>query len=285
MDTHADAAISTVATAPSPATSGTSLVVTAGEGARFPSGSFDVTIWPSGAQPSWAAGSAAGGNFEMCRATISTDTLTLTRAQYGTSARTVVVGDQIALNVTKKSLTDIETAAVGATVVNSGFWVGQRTIGALATGAITQNQEYAFVVQLKAGTLTRIGCYVGSGQASNTFRLGIRNNSNGYPGSVLLDAGTVDASSGGNKTITISQAVADAAYWLTITEQAGAGGATTAINPSPGVPPVGYFINDSGNIFQSVVAFTQTGVSGALGSWSATVAGITTNAPMVFVRN
>lgn len=100
-DSLKNAAYSLVATAPSPASSGTSLVLTAGEGDRFPSsGSFDVVIWKSGESPAWAAGAATGGNFEICRATRSGDTLTLTRAQYGTSARTVVVGDQVAQNVT-----------------------------------------------------------------------------------------------------------------------------------------------------------------------------------------
>lgn len=100
---HANLAVSTVATAPSPATSGTSLVVAAGEGARFPSsGSFPATVWPQGQNPTPA-------NAEIVLVTaVSTDTLTITRAQEGTSARTVVVGDYLAATVTAKSLTDIE---------------------------------------------------------------------------------------------------------------------------------------------------------------------------------
>ena len=46
-------------------------------------------IWPAGAQP-------LSTNAEIVRVTArSTDTLTITRAQESTSARTVVVGDQI----------------------------------------------------------------------------------------------------------------------------------------------------------------------------------------------
>ncbi len=104
MDAHANLAISTVATAPSPATSGTSLVVAAGEGALFPAAPFNITIWPTGAAPTHA-------NAEIVRCTaVSTDTLTITRAQEGTSARTVVVGDQIANTPTVKVFTDIESA-------------------------------------------------------------------------------------------------------------------------------------------------------------------------------
>lgn len=105
MDAHKNLAVSTVATAPSPASSGTSLVVASGHGTRFPSVPFNATIWPTASQPD-------PSNAEIVRVTaISTDTLTITRAQEGTSARTVVVGDQIAATITNRTLTDIETPA------------------------------------------------------------------------------------------------------------------------------------------------------------------------------
>ncbi len=86
-------AYSLVATAPSPAISGTSLVVTAGDGAKFPADSFRATIWPINARPTTA-------NAEVVTvSSISTDTFTIVRAQESSSARTVVVGDQIALTV------------------------------------------------------------------------------------------------------------------------------------------------------------------------------------------
>lgn len=95
---------SLVATAPSPATSGTSLVVTAGGGALFPAAPFNATVWPVGVQP-------LASNAEIVRVTaISTDTLTIVRAQEGSSARTIIVGDQIAATITAKTFTDIEGA-------------------------------------------------------------------------------------------------------------------------------------------------------------------------------
>ncbi len=101
-DAHANLAYSTVATAPSPATSGTSLVVSSGHGTRFPAAPFNATIWPTGEI-------ATPANAEIVRVTaISTDTLTITRAQESTSARTVIVGDQIAATITAKTLTDVE---------------------------------------------------------------------------------------------------------------------------------------------------------------------------------
>lgn len=102
MDDHANFAISTVATAPSPAASGTSLVVAAGDGALFPTPPFNCTIWPIGETPTSI-------NAEIVRVTnISTDTLTIARAQEGSSARSVIVGDQIANTITAKVFTDIE---------------------------------------------------------------------------------------------------------------------------------------------------------------------------------
>lgn len=101
-DAHKNFAVSTVATAPSPATSGTSLVVASGHGTRFPAVPFNATIWPASSQPDPT-------NAEIVRVTnISTDTFTITRTQESTSARTVIVGDQIAATITAKTLTDVE---------------------------------------------------------------------------------------------------------------------------------------------------------------------------------
>jgi hypothetical protein len=104
FDAHKNLAASLVATAPSPATSGTSLVVSAGTGALFPAVPFNCTVCPVGVMPTTT-------NAEIIRVTnISTDTFTITRAQEGTVARNIVAGDFIANSITVKSLTDIETA-------------------------------------------------------------------------------------------------------------------------------------------------------------------------------
>lgn len=88
-------AYSTVLTAPSPASSGTSLVVQSGDGAKFPTEPFLATAWPIGVQPTTT-------NAEIILvSSISTDTFTIVRAQESSSARTVIVGDQIAATLTK----------------------------------------------------------------------------------------------------------------------------------------------------------------------------------------
>lgn len=85
-------AYSTVATAPAPTTTGTSLVVASGDGSKFYVGK--AWIWPTGVQP-------LTSNAEVISiSAISTDTLTIVRGQEGSTARNVVNGDQIAQGLT-----------------------------------------------------------------------------------------------------------------------------------------------------------------------------------------
>jgi hypothetical protein len=106
FDAHANFPYSTIAVAPSPATSGLSLTVASGEGVRFPVPPFNVSVWPANSNP-------LTSNAEIVRVTaIVSDVFTIVRIQEATSARTIVVGDQIAASITKKILTDIEAATV-----------------------------------------------------------------------------------------------------------------------------------------------------------------------------
>lgn len=108
FDAHKNFAYSNVATAPAPAASGTSLTVAAGEGADFPAAPFNAVVWVAGAIPRKTNG-------EVVRVTaIAGDVFTITRAQEGSSARTVLVGDQIAAAVTAKTLTDIENLFIAS---------------------------------------------------------------------------------------------------------------------------------------------------------------------------
>ncbi len=117
-DAHKNFAYSTVATPPSPPDTGTSLVVQVGDGAKFPPPPFNATVWPVGEQPLTT-------NAEIVRVTaISIDTLTITRTQESTSARSILVDDQIAATITAKVLTDAETRPIQLTIISaSGGWV------------------------------------------------------------------------------------------------------------------------------------------------------------------
>lgn len=110
LDVHKNFAYSTVATAPSTPTAGTSLVVAAADGAKFPAVPFNAVIWPVGVLPT-------ATNAEVVRVTnISTDTFTITRTQESSANRTVVVGDQIMAGPTAKSMKDIEDYVQGVSI-------------------------------------------------------------------------------------------------------------------------------------------------------------------------
>lgn len=107
-DSHYNLAYSTVATAPSPASSGTQLTLAAGDGSDFSPGTYNATVWPANTAPQ-------DDNAEIIRVTgISGDILQIVRTQEGTPARSIQVGDQIASSITAKTLTDIENEAFNA---------------------------------------------------------------------------------------------------------------------------------------------------------------------------
>jgi hypothetical protein len=115
FDQHANLWQSLVAVAPSPATSGVSLTVTAGDGADLPAAPFDLVVSPAGVAP-------LRTNAEIIRIGVVTgDVLSgITRGPLavdpGGINRTIVVGDVIALSDTMKLWTDIEAAVNAAQV-------------------------------------------------------------------------------------------------------------------------------------------------------------------------
>lgn len=184
-DNHKNFAISTVATAPSPATSGTSLVVASGEGTLFPAGQFNAVAWPATDPNPTAA------NAEIVRVTArSTDTFTITRAQESTSAKSIAVGWNIALVLSVKVITDLETTidAVAAGVV-SGYQPLDSDLSAIAALSTTSYGRSLLEAANAAAALTTLGAIAASlvdakgdllvGTADNTLaRLAV--GTNGY---------------------------------------------------------------------------------------------------------
>ena len=122
-DAHKNFAYSTVLTAPSPAVSGTSLVVQSGDGAHFPTPPFNATVWPAGAQPTIE-------NSEIVRVTaISTDTFTIVRNQEDSVSEPIAVGDQIAATITAQTMYTAENPVASW----SPFVLGSGTASALQT--------------------------------------------------------------------------------------------------------------------------------------------------------
>lgn len=98
-------ALGYVKTAPSPATTGTSLTLETNEGARFPTtttASFYVTLMPADENPN-------SDNSEVVEVTDRTgDVLTIVREQRGTTAQSVGVGWIVLNSVYKEDLDDLK---------------------------------------------------------------------------------------------------------------------------------------------------------------------------------
>ncbi len=141
-DAHANFAYSNVLVAPSPAASGTSLTVQDGTGRLFPTPPFNATVWPTGAQP-------ISTNAEIIRVTSLIDgVMTIERAQEGTSARSIIVGDQIAATITAKTITDMEIPLTYYAPFNLASGAGSRlqTYGANYTSVVGTNSLFVFPV-------------------------------------------------------------------------------------------------------------------------------------------
>lgn len=137
--THGNDVYSTVATAPSPATSGTSLIVQAGDGSKFNNGW--AWCWPANVQP-------LKSNCEVVLVTnISTDTLTITRAQQSSTARSIAIGYQIAQGLTKSDVEQIENA------INYAADAGSTDAYAVTLAPVPTAYTTGQVVVFKANTV------------------------------------------------------------------------------------------------------------------------------------
>lgn len=260
-DAHKNLAYSTVATAPSPASSGTSLVVAAGDGAKFPAVPFNATIWPINTQPTTA-------NAEIVTVTArSTDTLTITRAQESTSARTVVIGDQIAATITAKSLTDIEsqsTAGITYKMLPNDAPIGTAGSASMAANAV---RFWRFFLHRKIVVTSVTFRLTTAGGAGKLVSVGIYN-SDGT--SLLVDSTPITAVGTGVKTKTgLSVTLFPGEYIMAWTTDSAAAAAFTTVPSS----------TNQNQVFNDVVVIVGTaGNSSTAGQLPATLGTLTTSA-------
>jgi hypothetical protein len=134
FDAKTNFAYALIATAPTPAASGTTFSVTAGLGAIFPAAPFNCPVWPAGANPLTT-------NAEVVRVTSkgTGDNWTVTRTQESSSARSIAVGDQIMLAVTAKTLTDIESQVTtdGTNIATNTASIATAVKGLIPGGRLT----------------------------------------------------------------------------------------------------------------------------------------------------
>lgn len=111
-----------------------------------------------------------------------------------------------------------------------------------------------------ATTFDRIGCTVtAAGTAGAVVRLGIYGASGGMPQALVLDAGTVDATTTGAKTITISQVLHPGWYYL-----AGVAQVATCTVRARGVGGSSWWVPQTAPGAENNVSWRVNSVSGAL---------------------
>ena len=179
-------------------------------------------------------------------------------------------------------------STVDASTVGPGWWPSSYVSGnyyfcngygaTTATGYGDNNKAIVSPWTVTASiTITRLFVEITTSAASTNYRIGIWNdNGYGQPGTLVLDAGTVSATSTGVKEVTVSQALSAGQYWV--------GGAAQGGYPylrAPGYwqtnnPPMPLGTSLSGNfITQGYYGYT-TAFSGAFSNWPTT--GITLTA-------
>lgn len=173
----------TIAVAPSPATSGTSLTVANGLGSLFPSSNFTVTIYPPNTPP-------LASNAEICLVSSRTgDVFTIVRAQEGTTAKTIATGWQIANTATKIAFTDIQNAMIqfvsaGSTKAGASEVVFSNSNG-ISFGANGQTITAAVAAGVGGAAISAAGSSQGTGTV-------VFSNSNGV--TFGMNGGTITAS-------------------------------------------------------------------------------------------
>lgn len=165
--------------------------------------------------------------------------------------------------------TELGLPAAGGVGHQRPYWaVGQYVyIGGQTTEMVPiEGTLYATPFPLmRACTLDRIGLYIGTqGGAGEVVRMGIYEDSQGVPGALVLDAGTVAAATTGLKEVTISQALdITKRYWLAFATQ-GASGTVARPRSILGTPyPVGLTVNGFTGTSYGAVRLSGGGTTGA----------------------
>jgi len=158
----------------------------------------------------------------------------------------------------------IESATYQA---RSGGWqVTTLSVGSGLAQAV--NSLYYQPRSTSGGRLDRIAVQVGSAVASSAQRFGIYlPATDGRPGALLADLGTVATTGTGLASLTVSVDLPPGMVYFATVSQGGASGATvsSAANSTQGFAASSHYNSSTTNLFDAeVVGFIQTGVTGAL---------------------
>ena len=149
-----------------------------------------------------------------------------------------------------------------------------------ANAATLSRQEFTPFWVPNAGSYDRIGAEVTVVAATSVVRLGIAADSGSmFPGALILDAGTIDTTTGtGFKEITIDQFLAAGLYWLIGCAQ---GGTPTMRMYTAGMPLVGNLSSAGSGM---PMGYGVASVTGAFPTTAPTVSHVQTTAIRVQLR-
>ena len=214
-----DYATSTVLTIPSPATSGTSLVVQTGHGARFPAAPFMATLHPPSELPTL-------DNAEKVEVTAkSTDTFTILRAQGDTTAKAIEAGWRISNSVFLADIPVVDSTTVNAagatmnadtTLAGNGYFLDEDNMASNSAVKVASQQSIKAYVDAAISSakqaLMPVGTIVVLGVSTNPNTLYGFGTWTAITGKVLVGKaasgtfGTLDATGGAEThTLTVSE--------------------------------------------------------------------------------
>lgn len=180
-------------------------------------------------------------------------------------------------------LTQQADAIASSGLASGTYYTAASNSNTLLSMTLTLNavSYLPFLVE-KTQTFDRIACRTSSTvTGSGTMRLGIYNNSNKRPSTVLLDAGTVAFSAVSTVyAITIDQTLTPGWYWLAAVMQS-SGGSTSFVTVGESVPFNVMSLSATMNAFQPT--WSQTGVTGAFDT-AASLTATTTSRTLVALR-
>ena len=133
-------------------------------------------------------------------------------------------------------------------------------------------------------TVDRIGSDVTTAAAASTLRWVIYQDSNGYPGALVLDTGAVgDSTTTGWKEATITQTLAAGKYWFGCIAQGG-NPTLRASSGSIAMPGVGLSSTEIVSLTGAAVGYFIDNITGTPPSTFTAGAGATATSPLVWVR-
>lgn len=193
----------------------TSLTVATGEGARFPTKRFWIILADTAED---RLSPTATREFAWCSSR-SGDVLTVERGLQDSTASAWDSGDRVEARLTMESLNRVNALARS---FRSGFGYINPTQEGKSVDNLSQNKLMATPTEVgERVVLTSLGVEVTTAVASSVIRLGLYADDHGYPGALIIEAGTIDGSSTGGKDASISLTLEPGVYWTALQAEGG----------------------------------------------------------------